>query len=84
MPAISKFLGIVIMMYYDEYNPPHFHAKYQEQEGIFSLEGEIIDSDLPLKQRRLVSEWARLHRCELYQNWDRMRNSYPPENIDPL
>ena len=56
MPAISKFLGIVIMMYYDEYNPPHFHAKYQEQEGIFSLEGEIIDSDLPLKQRRLVSE----------------------------
>lgn len=28
MPEISRFLGIVIAMYYEEHAPPHFHAKY--------------------------------------------------------
>ena len=30
MPVISDFLGIVIYMYFNEHNPPHFHAKYNE------------------------------------------------------
>ena len=28
MPEISRFFGIVIRMYADEHNPPHFHALY--------------------------------------------------------
>ena len=28
MPEVSRFLGIVIQMFFDEHNPPHFHAKY--------------------------------------------------------
>lgn len=35
MPTISRFLGIIITMYFDEYNPPHFHAKYNEQKQFF-------------------------------------------------
>ncbi len=31
MPEISRFLGIVIAMYYREHQPPHFHAKYGDQ-----------------------------------------------------
>lgn len=30
MPEISRFFGIVIAMYYNEHNPPHFHARYGE------------------------------------------------------
>lgn len=30
MPELSNFLGIVIMMYFNDHNPPHFHAKYIE------------------------------------------------------
>jgi len=30
MPVLSSFLGIVIMMYFNDHNPPHFHAKYNE------------------------------------------------------
>jgi hypothetical protein len=30
MPIISKFLGIVIAMYWDDHLPTHFHAKYGE------------------------------------------------------
>ena len=28
MPEISRFFGIIIAMFYDEHNPPHFHARY--------------------------------------------------------
>ena len=28
MPEISLFYGIRITMYYDDHNPPHFHAEY--------------------------------------------------------
>ena len=28
MPEISRFYGIVIRMYHNDHNPPHFHAIY--------------------------------------------------------
>ena len=28
MPEVSRFFGIAIRVYYDEHNPPHFHAIY--------------------------------------------------------
>jgi len=28
MPEISRFYGIIIKMYYDDHNPPHFHVEY--------------------------------------------------------
>ncbi len=28
MPEVSRFFGIVIMMYYNDHAPPHFHARY--------------------------------------------------------
>jgi hypothetical protein len=31
MPEISRFLGIVIAIYFKEHAPPHFHAKYGGQ-----------------------------------------------------
>jgi len=37
MPEISRFLGIVIAMYFKEHAPPHFHAKYEEQRAAFSI-----------------------------------------------
>jgi len=26
MPEICRFFGIVIKMFFDDHNPPHFHA----------------------------------------------------------
>lgn len=28
MPEISLFYGIRVTMYYDDHNPPHFHAEF--------------------------------------------------------
>ena len=33
MPTISRFYGILIQMYYDDHNPPPFHATYNEDEA---------------------------------------------------
>ncbi len=38
MPEISRFYGIVIRMYYDEHNPPHFHARYGDDEGVVQID----------------------------------------------
>lgn len=43
MPEISRFFGIVIAMYYNEHNPPHFHVRYNEYEAQFDmLEGAFF------------------------------------------
>jgi len=28
MPEISRFFGIIVAMFFDDHNPPHFHARY--------------------------------------------------------
>ena len=33
MPRICSFYGIVIVMYFDDHPPPHFHARYGEHEA---------------------------------------------------
>jgi hypothetical protein len=39
MPEISLFFGIKVTMYYDDHNPPHFHADYNghKARGCLSL-----------------------------------------------
>lgn len=68
MPSISMFLGIVIRMFYDEHNPPHFHASYQGSNATFRLDGTPLEGVLPKKQEKLVSAWALLHEEELEAN----------------
>jgi hypothetical protein len=38
MSEISRFFGIVIAIYFNEHGIPHFHAKYGEFRGVFSIE----------------------------------------------
>lgn len=66
MPEISRFLGIIIRMFYNEHNPPHFHAVYNEHQAEIDIKTlEIIDGTLPKRVRNLVIEWAIEHREEL-------------------
>ena len=38
MPEISRFLGIVIRMYYRDHAPPHFHATYGDYDITVDIE----------------------------------------------
>ena len=58
MPEISRFLGIVIYMYFEEHNPPHFHVKYNEYKAIMDIQTlNILAGHLPVKVRSLVAEY---------------------------
>lgn len=71
MPEICRFLGIVILMYFDEHNPPHFHVKYNEYAAVFNIHTlNIFAGHLPARVRGLVEEWAELHRKELLEMWE--------------
>jgi hypothetical protein len=87
MPTISMFFGILVRMYLGkkEHNPPHFHAYYQYYKGIFNINTcEMVEGNLPIKQIRLVTAWAELHKEELIADWNLSMNGEKPFNIDPL
>lgn len=85
MPEISRFLGIVITMYYGDHSPPHFHAKYGRYRGIFSInELKLLDGNLPKRIISLILEWAFLHREELLLDWELMLKEKPLAKIKPL
>ena len=37
MPEISLFYGIRVTMYYEDHNPPHFHAEYNGNKAIVDI-----------------------------------------------
>jgi hypothetical protein len=74
MPTISSFFGILIKMYFEEHNPPYFHAEYQGYEAVFSITtGELTETKkFPIRATKLIKEWAIEHHAELLENWKRM------------
>ena len=84
MPEISRFLGIVVAMYYDDHAPPHFHAKYGEFEITVDLETGLVKGQFPRRALVSVLEWYQLHPDELSANWERARERRPLQRIAPL
>ena len=84
MPVISRFYGIVIAMYFNDHNPPHFHAKYSGHEALFDFSGNVIEGSLPGRASKLVKDWIGLHASELEENWRRERAGAPLDISEPL
>ena len=84
MPVISRFYGILIVMYFNDHNPPHFHAKYSGEEAQFNFRGELLEGKLPKRAVKFVKEWISYHQIELEANWERARLGEPLTNIEPL
>lgn len=85
MPEIALFLGIRITMYYEDHNPPHFHAEYAGKTALVDIqEGCVVRGSLPARQLKFVLAWAELHKDELMQNWELAREGKPLSCIAPL
>jgi len=85
MPEISRFLGIVIFIYYGEHGTPHFHANYAGQWASVSIDGlKIVAGDLPGRVQELILEWAEEHHDELIADWELARSGKPLRKIEPL
>jgi hypothetical protein len=84
MPTISVFYGIKITMNYNDHDPPHFHAEYQEWEVIIDIRTGSVEGKMPRRALNLLWMWLDDHRDELLANWERARNRVPLLPIAPL
>jgi len=85
MPEIARFYGIIITMYYDDHNPPHFHARYGDESVVISIGAlGILEGQMSPRALGLVIEWAALHKEELMEDWDLAQKDQSPKKIAPL
>lgn len=84
MPEISRFLGIIIFMNFNEHNPPHFHAKYGDFEITIEISSGIINGKFPKRALNLVMEWYEMHKDELLENWNSLISTGEFKKISPL
>ena len=85
MPEISRFFGIVVAMYYDEHNPPHFHARYNEFKASIRINDlSVLEGNLPPRAMGILIEWALIHKNELMDEWNLAKNQKELFSIEPL
>ncbi len=59
MPEITRFYGIVIKLFFGEFN------------GIFTINPlEMIEGDLPDRAKNLIIEWAEIYKKDLLDMWE--------------
>lgn len=88
MPELSCFYGILIRMYMElgaPYSLPYFHVYYEGQQAVFTIDPvEMIEGQIPAKQKRLVEAWAEIHQLELMNDWVLLQQGQSPNKIEPL
>jgi hypothetical protein len=82
---ISAFFGVLIRMYYQDHEPPHFHAEHAGEHATFTFDGVLLAGSLRSRRaRRDITAWAVLHRRELEANWAGLKRGQALERIEPL
>jgi hypothetical protein len=84
MPVISRFFGIVVYMHWRDHAPPHFHAKYQDQEITVEIQSGVVTGHMVPKAVALLQEWRREHQAELLGDWSLAEQRRSLERISPL
>jgi hypothetical protein len=88
VPEISRFLGVVISIYWEEgeaHHTPHFHVRYNEYRASYGINPIIqLAGALPLRQQRLVEAWAEIHQAELMENWQLVQQGRKPQKIQGI
>ena len=85
MPEVSRFFGMIIQMFWDEHNPPHFHVTYEgKTSSIDILKLKLINGKLLRRALNLVLDWAEMHQQELLNDWKMCELKHIPKKIAPL
>ncbi len=74
MPTFFTFEGIKICLFFQDHNPPHFHAFYAEYEILIKIKDlEILEGELPRGQLKKVLAFAQDHQATLLEIWDSLQ-----------
>jgi uncharacterized protein DUF4160 len=85
MPTIAIVDGILILLYFNDHAPAHFHAQGADFHARIRIEdGEIIEVEgrVSAGNRRRLREWTLAHRDDLIENWNAVRAGKPPRRLD--
>lgn len=73
MPALTRFNGIEIRMYFlgSEHNPPHIHVIHAEESAAVDIKTcVILEGTLPDKDLKTVKKWIKLYEKDLLEMWE--------------
>ncbi len=85
MPTISEFFGIMILMFFDDHAPPHFHARYGGDEVVIQINPVgVLRGKIHPRALSLVIEWAHKYQQNLIEEWNRAANNKKLHKIPPL
>lgn len=87
MPTISTFYGVIVRMQSEKggrHHVPHIHCIYGEYEGVYGLDGQLLEGELPLHKQKLVLAWICLHEDELRADWKLLCDGEQHFRIAPL
>ena len=85
MPTISEFFGIMILMFFDDHAPPHFHARYGGDEVVIQINPVgVLRGKFPPRALSLVIEWAQKYQQNLMEEWIRAASNKKLHKIPPL
>ena len=84
MSEISRFFGIIIAMFGDDHNPPHFHVRYGSYRASITIDKGIVSGQLPRRALNKVYAWMDEHHDELMSNWELLQKGETPMPIKPL
>jgi len=84
LPVISRFYGIVVFLNYNDHSPPHFHARYQDQEVLIEIQSGAVTGSMSKRALQMLLEWTDLHREALMANWIRAQERKTLQPVPPL
>ena len=87
MPTISQFHGITVMMFYEDHDPPHFHARHAGFKAKFAIADlSVLSSKGDLRTRDVarIRSWGRANQTALVENWFRCQRGEPVRKIEGL
>ncbi len=87
MPTLSMCYGIIIRMQSErggKHHKPHIHCIFGDFEIVISLDGEILEGDMPQSKLKLILAWMEIHNDELAANWNMLSNGDGFYKIEPL
>lgn len=73
MPTIKKIGNIAIRVFSNDHNPPHFHIATPDHQAMVSIANfSIIQGAMDQSSFRIAVEWAKAHKEELENEWNRL------------
>lgn len=82
MPTIATFLGVSIKLYFNDHQPPHFHAFHGNDEAMIGIAPVIVlEGRLAPARLKDVLAWAQRHQQDLLNRWECCQTHQPVPKI---